>query len=205
MESIDIFLRVFLLNTKDIYMNTIRGALSEAVAATWCYQRDGGSKIRLIANGKSPSFSGTIVLLENNFHIASKRVAEDKSIGPIYIIADDDCLPLGNKFVERGLRIINSHPEYGILTATSVCDGPYPGDNKNLPDVVDMHAVGGIAFVRKGILKEFKDCEPSHIDGMICDEMNSNGFKTGIMPHLRFNHLGFGWSITNPDYWNWTP
>jgi hypothetical protein len=133
---------------------------------------------------------------QTDFHIRSKANAETLSETEIYVVTDDDCLPLGDDFIERGAAILQHHPEYGILTATSVCDGPFPS-GKQLPDtdVVEMHAVGGVSFVRKGILKKFDLCSPDQVDDCICTEVNRAGYLTGVMPHVRFIHVGMWRSI----------
>lgn len=137
--------------------------------------------------------------------IKSKKKAEHISRSSIYVIADNDCLILGERFVEKGLEIMGRHPEYGLLAATSICDGLYPnGLLGNREEVVPSQA-GGVAFVRKGILTEFNLCQPDHVDDIICSEINRKGFKTGYMTGLRFNHIGAGYSITSPLWWMKVP
>ena len=130
------------------------------------------------------------------FGMYSKKMAEELATTETYILADEDTLPFGNDFVDRGADILERHPEYGILTATSICDGLFPAGAR-IPDaeVVEAHSVGGVAFVRKGILTEFADCRPDQVDDVVCSEMNRKGYKTGVMPGVRFNHLGCGFSI----------
>ena len=141
------------------------------------------------------------------FHIEGKRKAETISSSPIYVLADNDCLILGEKFVERGVEIIERHPQYGLLAATSICDGHFANgsDRQVLEEVVPMHAVGGVAFVRKGILTDFLPCLPSQVDETICHEMASKGYQTGSLPGLRFNHLGAGYSLGSPASWMTVP
>ena len=136
-----------------------------------------------------------------------KKEAEEKSKSPIYVVTDNDCLPLGKDFVKQGVEILNRHPEYGLLAAANICEGEFcsgsiwqAGDEVECRDIV-----GGVAFVRKGILNEFQMCEPPYVDRTICDKMRSKGYKTGIMPHLRFNHLGAGYSLANPACWMSVP
>ncbi len=138
-----------------------------------------------------------------NFHMASKRAAENNSRSSIYVIADADCLILGRDFISKGVATLEARPEYGLLSATSISDGIFPaGCELPASDVVEMHAVGGIAFVRKGILTEFRHCQANQVDGTICEEMVRKGFKTGVMPHVRFNHLGSGYSLTSKGQWS---
>lgn len=134
-----------------------------------------------------------------------KRKAEQISSSDIYVVTDNDCLILGKDFVKRGMEIMERHPECGLLAAANICEGDFRIDWQNMPEVVERDIVGGVAFVRKGILTEFKSCTPPEVDRVICDEIRSKGYKTGIMPSVRFNHIGAGYSISNPNYWMSVP
>jgi len=142
-----------------------------------------------------------------SFGIVGKRMAERLSRSSIYVVSDNDCLILGENFVQQGLDIMARHPDYGLLAATSICDGYFANGypREGLAEVVPRHAVGGVAFVRKGILTEFKPCDVTQVDETICHEMKLKGYKTGSMPGLRFNHIGAGYSITNPVWWMRVP
>jgi hypothetical protein len=167
----------------------IRSGLTQAVLARWLLQKD--CRLEEIF-GEGP-----------NFHIESKKAAEENATSSIYVIADADCLILGKDFISKGVATLEAHPEYGLLSATSICDGLFPaGHEVPLADVIEMHAVGGIAFVRKGILTEFRECRADQVDGTICDEINRKGLKTGVMPHVRFNHLAAGYSLTSKGQWS---
>lgn len=137
------------------------------------------------------------------FHMDSKRIAEEQATTDIYVIADDDCLIIGKYFIEGGLYAMGKHPHHGILTPVSISDGTWQESPKEInPTVVTTHSVGGVAFVRKGILSEFNACEPNQVDTFICEEMERKGYKCGVMPGLKFNHLGAWYSVTQKEYWN---
>jgi len=142
-----------------------------------------------------------------NDTIKAKAAAEKVANGPIYVVTDNDCLILGKNFVKRGIEVMERHSEFGLLAATSISDGDYPSGSDWLhePEVIEKHSVGGIAFVRKGILTEFNKCDPTRVDDTICSEMNRKGYKTGSMPAIRFNHIGAGYSISNPLWWMQVP
>lgn len=149
-----------------------------------------------------------IIAPENpaTFHISSKRFADDNATTDPYIIADDDCLPIGRDFVESGVRTLLEHPAYGLLAATSISDGfaREVADGPLIPpSIIERHAVGGICFVRRGVLSEMKwDYEIGQTDAAICEEIARRGFKTGILPRVKMNHLGAGYSLTAKEYWS---
>ena len=196
-EQISAFLRVFI--PRDNY---IRSGFAMTCEGRW--RMDEGVNLTILRAYTVP-YDMFVSIDPNGFHVKSKQKAEELAKTDIYIVADDDCLVIGKDFARRGVEIMKRHPEFGILTATSISDGPYPFINDDLPEVVKMHAVGGVAFVRKGILTDFEDCPANKIDHVICDEFQRKGYKTGIMPHLRFNHLGCGFSIVDERFsmrWN---
>jgi hypothetical protein len=125
------------------------------------------------------------------------------------VVADNDALILGPNFVQKGLEIMSRHPEYGLLAATSIGEGEFATGwqkwHTEDREVVPMHAVGCVSFVRKGILTEFNSCHPAQVDDTICSEMARKGYKTGSMPGLRFNHIGCGYSIASPGWWMQVP
>ena len=181
---IDVFVRIH--HTETCCDPTgIRAGMVQAVMSRWALQKD--CRVEEIFGEAK------------DFHIASKRAAEENAKSPIYVIADADCLILGKDFISRGVEIMERYPEYGILTAVSVienadiCSG-------YASDVFERHSVGGVAFVRKGILTEFRDCRPDQVDGTICDEMTRKGYKCGVMPDVRMNHLGYGYSLTSKHW-----
>lgn len=183
MTITDVFVRSFY--PADLKKADLRRAMRDVCEARWSVQRD--ASVRYLG-GTLPSFN-----------MDGKRIAEESATTDIYIIADDDCLILGADFVSRGTSILRGHPEFGLLTAISVIENH--SDFVHTEDAVERHSVGGVAFVRRGILTEFPACPVEHTDETICAEFTRKGFKTGIMPSVRMNHLGYGYSITSDAYW----
>lgn len=138
------------------------------------------------------------------FHMRAKRWAEEHATSDVYVVADDDCLILGKQFVSRGVKTLLQHADYGLLAAASVIeDGDLVYSSSvsfTRPHVVERHAVGGVAFVRRGILKRFDACPANLTDETICNEITGAGYKVGVMPGVKFNHLGYGFAADGP-YW----
>lgn len=195
---IDTFLRVFLPSD-----NYIRSGFAMSCEGRWRMDEDASLTVLRAYTVPHDMFMSVD---PQGYHFKSKQKAEELATTEIYIVADDDCLVIGKEFAKTGVEIMKRHPEYGILTPTSICDGPYPSDlapgYKNLPEVMNMHAVGGVCFIRKGILTEFRDCPAQKIDHVICDQFQAKGYKSGVMPHLRYNHLGYEFSLVNERYWS---
>lgn len=117
----------------------------------------------------------------------------------IYIMAEDDCMPLGPDFIERGLAIMNRHPEFAVLSPLLL---PYPEKPSRWEDAECYEGItsGGINFTRKGCLKDLQVTP-----GVLFDEssqagyLNRLGYKVGWMKTIKQNHLGAGLSTIWPE------
>ncbi len=201
-EKVDVFVRVFAISDGSL-RGDLRWGLTQAVIARWLMQKD--INLTLLCAGAIIRIAGaeSVSLPEEKFHMNSKREAERRAHMPIYVIADDDCFPLGSNFIHRGATILNEHEDYGLVSATSICDGAYPaGKGGQTADIEEMHSVGGICFVRKGLLFQFNDLGANRVDESICSEVKRLGYKTGVLTRVRMNHIGSGFSLTGgPGNW----
>lgn len=171
----------------------LRAGLAAATLARWELQQD--ARVQHI----TPACGIPI----EYFHMESKRYAEVHATTYIYVVADDDCLILGKDFIEKGVAALEKHPYYGMIGATSISDGYYPVGFQGPNEVEGATAAGGVVFVRKGILTTFDDCLPDQVDDVIAQEFTRKGWSIGVMPYVKFNHLGAWYSVTsrNPDNW----
>src|ERR1700734_838992 len=103
MERTDVFIRHY------DRTNLLRGAMSDLCHERWRLQGD--ARVHTLT---PLSEAGC-----RTFHMDAKRWAEERSTTPIYIVADDDCLILGEDFVREGLKAMWAIPAFGILTAAS--------------------------------------------------------------------------------------
>ena len=195
-ENIDVFVRVFAISNGSL-RGDLRWGLTQATIARWLMQKD--INLTLLCAGAIIRIAGaeSVLLPEEKFHMESKREAEKRAHMPIYVIADDDCLPFGADFIQRGVSILNQHEDYGLVSASSVSDGErWTAREEALVDVLGRHSVGGICFVRKGLLSEFNDLGANRVDESICSELKRLGYEVGVLPRVRMNHLGCGFSLT---------
>ena len=195
-EKVDVFVRVFAISDGSL-RGDLRWGLTQATIARWLMQKD--INLTLLCAGAIIRIAGaeSVLLPEEKFHMESKREAEKRAHIPIYVIADDDCLPLGADFIRRGVRMLNQREDYGLVSATSICDGLYPsGKSCHVEDIEEAHSVGGIVFCRKGLLSEFNDLGADRVDESIYEETKRLGYKVGVLTRVRFNHLGCGFSLT---------
>lgn len=109
--------------------------------------------------------------------------AESKPTGPIYCLADDDCLPCPTLDLNRVEELFRTWTGYGILALAD-----YHGSYREGP-IVESACVGGIRFIRKGIVTEFPDSFTG-CDSEYHDLMTKAGYKSGIITEYTRLHMG---------------
>lgn len=110
-----------------------------------------------------------------------------------YIIADDDCMPLGSQFIERCQDLIARYTDFAILGTEDYC-APYGED-----EIYETSTAGGINVIRRGVL-QFPPYTGQTWDGCAQGEqVRAKGFRVGRMRDVRRNHFGDGLSTVWPD------
>jgi len=128
-------------------------------------------------------------------------IAEEDAEEDIYVLADDDCLPQAEPFLEEGVRILEEHPEFAILSMmpTNAKINPWrPAPTDYVvhedDDVMEHVSVGGIRFCRKGCLTEWPPFTGPGYDREHCDALREAGYRVGYFKNLKMLHLGEGYS-----------
>lgn len=144
-----------------------------------------------------PTASGGPV---ERFHLARYRVPQANTSSEWFIVADDDCLPLGRDFIARGLEIARAHPEYGVLAASEVVG--VPPCNPHELGVVPSHGVGGICFVSPRCPRfNFDVASPGDADSARFQQVRGAGLQEARLLGVRMNHLGYGFSTVATGHW----
>lgn len=136
------------------------------------------------------------------FQVLRRQIA-DREGGKFYILADDDCLPLGDDFLAEGLSTLKAHPNFVQLTPLPSNENivewtPSPTiDNYTAykdAEVFEHVSVGGIRFSRKmpfSLWPALVGTAPAY-DGPHGEAIRQEGFRVGYMRNVRFLHLGAG-------------
>ncbi len=85
-------------------------------------------------------------------HAERFSACEAASRGEIYSIADDDCLPSPKVRPEHIHGIFERHPEFGVLAMRNLLNPQFGWGMSEDGEIVECHSVGGIRFLRKGLL-----------------------------------------------------
>jgi hypothetical protein len=165
------------------------------------------------------------------FWQSSKALAESLAKSDVYVVLDDDHLPIGKDWLEKGLRAMKHHPEYGCLSSWSI-NGEVPeGRTSNLVNrltgeiaknpigtIMDCEApqdwvsvddewcweatcTGTPYFIRKEILGVLPDGPLKSYDTVLSEHIRSKGHTIGFLREVRHNHLGYGLSQVIPEWW----
>lgn len=125
--------------------------------------------------------------------------AEKNANSEFYIVGDDDLLPWGKNWLERGLAAMADHPFFALASSRSVITEE--AGNYAIPvgvGILPVPAVGAPMWIRKGVigtdLPEFpfvSECT------MLYDYTRKKGFQSGIINGLFHLHMGYGFA-TDP-------
>jgi len=191
---VDCFIRVF-------SSSELRLGFAIATVARWKMQKDVRVSVLRWIDGLNHEFDcHTYDLLnrpEDPFAAASLRKAESWAKSDPYIICNDDNLIYGQDFVSKGLAIMERNPEYGVVSGVVVNGDQYKMDG---PEITEIHAVGGLVFLRKGLVTEFPALEDPYWDGERHKQVLAKGFKSGYARDLPYLHMGAQFSVANPAF-----
>jgi len=202
MSKTDVFIRVF-------SSSELRLGFAIATVARWRMQQDCRVHVIQWADGlkynwwighrKGEWIGEWINEPELPFATSSLRQAEELAKSDPYIICNDDNLPYGQDFVSNGLDIMNRYPDYGVISGV-VVNGEGSEFEMNGPEVKEIHAVGGLVFLRKGLVTNFPQLEDCFWDGERHKQVVEKGFKSGYSRSLPYLHMGAHFSVANPAF-----
>jgi len=136
----------------------------------------------------------------DRFHVDRYRLAQKGAKGSWFVVADDDCLPLGRNFVTRALNVAGAQTRYGVLAASDVVTGS--PSSPDCVDVAESFAVGGICLISPSAPHfGFEVDLPTEADGARYREVKAAGLLEGRMAGVCMNHLGYGFSTACPGHW----
>lgn len=188
--AVDVFCRVYAGNLirLGMAMTTVERLMVDAEA--------GNIRLKLlVADGSmaAPHWAGKLIKPLERFHIEAKRYAEATAKSDIYVVFDDDQLILGKDWLDKGLRVMEKHPEVGMASAWMIT-GEVPEGDKADEHFWESGSIGCPYFVRKGILIDTPETPIAGYDTDLTNYVKSKGWKTGFMRHVRYNHLGSRYS-----------
>lgn len=149
------------------------------------------------------------------FHVESRRFAEERATGGFYVVIDDDCLPIGRDWLERGLEAMAIFPQFSALASWSIngeidpakCALPPQHDDRlhQISEIFEVPSLGTPTFIRRyrngeRIRLNLPEAPIGQYDLTISQAYLEHG-RIGMLRHVRHNHLGYGLSEVVPDWW----
>lgn len=138
------------------------------------------------------------ILPREQFWIGSKAFAEARAESSVYVVLDDDHMPIGTDWLDEGVSSLDARPDYACLSSWSI--------NGEVPEgggyVWASECTGTPYFIRKGILnpKRMPVGSLPNYDAVLSAEIRKSG-SIGFMRSVRHNHLGYGLSKVIPGWW----
>jgi hypothetical protein len=139
------------------------------------------------------------------FQLARRQYAEDHAKSYIYVVADDDCLLSSDPTVGPVVEIMEKNPNVGILAlkqhnAAPMVRATVPArELYETEDLIESHAVGGIRFCRKGIIKEWpphSEENPYQYDSIHGPAISRAGYVSAYTKAYSMMHIGSSYSLT---------
>lgn len=115
--------------------------------------------------------------------------AENRAIGPVYILGDDDYLPPLDLDVGEIRELFDLYPEFGILAIGGEVASQGLYQDKH---IIEVNSAGGIRFTRTDMVKAW----PATFTG---DDMQYSRmiapYRSAYLRRWRMQHLGDGYSV----------
>lgn len=198
-QKVDVFVRVF-------SSNELRLGFAIASVARWKMQKDvrivplvwsRGVMLPPMPEGREIICHALPNYPEKPFATASLEMAEQLAESDPYIIANDDTLIYGQDFVQNGLKIMEKYPYFGCVSGAVTNGDQFQLDG---PDITEIHAVGGLVFLRKGLVTEFPPLEDAYWDIERHRQVVAKGFRSGYTRMCPYLHMGANFSVANPAF-----
>lgn len=181
--------------------NELRLGFAIASVARWKMQKDVNVFVLSSEDGIEHDFGCESLELGNvpsePFATQSLRIAEQLAKSDPYIIANDDALIYGQDFVENGLKVMRDNPDYGVISGAVVNGDQFQFDG---PELTEIHAVGGLVFLLKGLVTEFPPLEDCYWDCERDRQIKAKGFRSGYTRMCPYLHMGANFSVANPAF-----
>lgn len=143
----------------------------------------------------------------DQYHVDSRWVAHEAAKSDVYVVIDDDCLPLGRDWLERGLAAMAAWPQFAALASWSIngeidpakCALPSPGEPWE-SDLFEVESLGTPTFLRRSTQLLVPEGSLGQYDATLSAAYREHG-RIGMMRYVRHNHLGYGLSEVVPEWW----
>lgn len=138
-------------------------------------------------------------------------LCHSKAKSPIYIVSDDDVLPLcgwppvaPERVIREAAETMCSHPDFAMLAATLDNEDVHRWTPEGYQiyedkDVLENQSAGGLRLVRKDAMNKFPKFNGRDCDAPMANLLRENGWRVGYLKNLRVTHIGKEAS----EVWTW--
>jgi hypothetical protein len=214
-QPIDVFVKI---HTK----HRLRELMSQLVLERLLMFGGAECDVILLVFGAGPRFvvhgrafgANEHFLDESTYHIQSKWFAARNAKSDVYVVIDDDHLPLRWDWLQQGASVLESHPEFALVASWSVNGEVFPEHvMRAVPDayqddeVFETCGLGTPYFARRGQIPPEAFLIPgttAHTYDPAMSDMARAYGKLGFLKNVRHNHLGIGFSTVSAPHWEAT-
>jgi len=153
-----------------------------------------------------------IAIGRQRYHEWTKFGAAQIAQSDVYVVMDDDHLPIARDWAVRGARVLLEHPRYALLASWSVngevvpelVQGSLPGRPEDDDEVFESIGLGTPYFARSGQIQPESFLIPdttAHTYDPRMSAMARDHGRLGFLKGVRHNHLGIGFSTVSEAHW----
>lgn len=141
------------------------------------------------------------------FARSSREIADRLAMSPVYVLVDDDHLPIGKDWVAAGVTALEARPGFAMLSSWSVNAEVDPTkwtfDRTGCRDddeVFEAPSAGTPCWVRKGTFVDLPEAPAPAYDSVLSEHLKRKG-RIGFLRGVRHNHLGYEYSQVVDGHW----
>ena len=153
--------------------------------------------------------------LPDSYHVGSRKIAQLRAISEVYVVIDDDCMPIGRDWLAYGLVVMARFPEFAALASWSIngeiiekkCALPPPHPiTYSVDEIFEVESLGTPTFIRRFrptgemLPLTIPEGDLGQYDATLSGAYRQHG-RIGMLRHVRHNHLGYGLSEVVPEWW----
>jgi hypothetical protein len=144
----------------------------------------------------------TITWILNKGIREGRMWAEAHAFSDPYIVTDDDVLPHGKKWLERGLLAMANKPEFAICSSLSLIESENMAKGPEGSVIYDVAWVGAPMWIKRGVIGEdLPEMTLGSECGVIDTYAKSKGYRCGLIEGLRHLNMGHGFSTDPTQQW----
>lgn len=137
---------------------------------------------------------------DEEFQLVRRQNASVLAQTDPYLIADDDCIPIGKNWLENGAEILMDYPEFAALALLPINCNIMPWTPEDYTpfmdeEVMETVSCGSMYFMRRDVMKDWPEGGKSY-DKEQAEYLRSIGRRVGYLRNIKMFHVCEGHGLS---------